>query len=203
MTDLQVVTSTWSGFVGAPGYSKFLFNNAAYSTNQAAVAAFWGFIADLLPSDVHIDTFNTGDTIDDATGAVVGAWVGGSDTSHVGTDTGAYSAASGGHVNWSTATVLTKPRRSGPRIGVSHSYKLRGRTFVVPVGGSSYEADGTLLDGRQAVLAVAAGNLITAAGGHFVIYSRPSTDTATDGVAGAVVASAVPAKVAVLRSRRD
>lgn len=203
MADLQVITCVWSGFVGAPGYTKFHFSGTAYATNQAAVAGFWGFITDLLPSDVNVDTPASGDIVDSASGAITGGWSGGTDTTHVGNDSGGYSAASGGYVNWLTSTVLTKPRRSGTRKGVSHSYRLRGRSFIVPVGGSSYEPDGSLLDGRQAVLRVAADNLISATTGVMVIYSAPSTPTAGDGDYGVVIGAAVPAKVGVLRSRRD
>lgn len=170
------------------------------STAVESVSKFWQSIAPMLPPSVHITPERVGDTIEDTTGALTGSWVGGVVTASVGGAGGAYSAPTGAVVTWLTTTVLDGKR-------------VRGRTFVVPLAGVDYEADGTLAVGTLSGLQAPAAQLILEQSASFVIWHRPfkgRAATATRparpahlGGHGLVTASRVPDLAAVLRSRRN
>jgi hypothetical protein len=102
---------------------------------------------------------------------------------------GAYSAPSGAVLHWLTGTV-----RNGRR--------LRGRTFIVPLANSNYEANGTLAAGTITAIQNAGLALMDEATTRLVVYGRPAPNAA-DGVAALVTGARVPDMAAVLRSRRD
>jgi hypothetical protein len=147
------------------------------------VRAFFAFMSDLLPTDVNITVSGTGDLVDDTTGLVVGGYSGADAGVVVGADAGPYSAPTGLCITWNTGVVL------GGR-------RLRGRTFLVPIGGTSYDGTGTILDGRLAVARVAAGNLI-ASGIDLSILSRVNHTSMP------VTTATIADRAAVLRTRRS
>lgn len=188
-------TLRWSGFTGAPGYTNFYFaDQAANPGPQAArdrTSAFANAIAPLIPSEVQI--LNEGEVavVDETTGQVTDyVMVNPDATPGSGGAPGGYSAASGAVITWNTA-------------GVRNGRRVRGRTFIVPIGGDSYQNDGTLTPSTITTLNAAAEELTGATGfeSGFCVFSRPSASG--PGGAYPVTGHRVPDMAAVLRSRRD
>lgn len=188
------ITAVWSGFRGAPGYSNFYFagdfaDTATLEGCAAAVRSFFFAFEDFLPSSVTIGIRGNAEVIDEATGQIqsqadfeapadVGGGIGDS-----------YSAASGAVVNWNTNGY-----RSGRRV--------RGRTFLVPLGANAYDNQGDL--NNTALGEIRNGAEFLSGGSApapFVVWSRGRNGAA--GTAEPVVSHTVPDLGAVLRSRRD
>lgn len=202
--DMVRITARWSGFTGSPGYSNFFFTTdggfwdggligdgaqqAANSARSKVREAFFQ-ITNLLPEGVAIDIDSEALIIDSDTGETLGfAEVDGPGIMD-GTSSGGYSAASGAVINW-----LTNDYRFGRRI--------RGRTFLVPLAGSTYQSDGTLTSSALSDLRDFAGEITSSSGSaQFGVWSRPRGGTG--GVFATAVGSRVPDMAAVLRSRRD
>lgn len=188
------VTAVWSGFTGAPGYSNFFFNafggGDVVDLEVARVRTFFAAINATLPSVARIDVQAEVAILDEVTGDLIGYST--ADTAPaqvIGTGTGAYSAPSGATVEWQTDAVA-KGRR------------LRGRTFLVPLANTAYEANGTLSTVALTTIGNAAAGMVgDGTGPQFVIWSRPVVGSG--GSIGSVIGSRVPDKAAVLRSRRD
>jgi hypothetical protein len=199
MASLAKVTINWTGFIGAPGYTNLYFRNSTPGLITQAVVdnavtkvdAFVTAIKTMLPPVVTVGTSSTVDEVNDSNGALVAFWAGTPAAPGAGTMAGAYSAPSGACVAWSTSTV-----RNGRRI--------RGRTFVVPLGGAAVGTDGTIDTNELTDLRNAAIALRAATGdARLVIWARPTTPGGTDGGSAEVTSSTVQDKVAVLTSRRD
>lgn len=191
---IQRVTSVWTGFSGAPGYTNFYFLGNAEVGGIAAnfsVRMFWQEIRDRIPAGVTIATEAEHANIDETTGEVISYYTPEHEgaMSVAGSAAGGYSAPSGAVVGWNTDTV-----RAGRRV--------RGRTFIVPLGGNAYQSDGTLNPGVQTAIQGAANDLIASTvGNELVVWARPVNGAG--GVAAPVVSARVPDMGAVLRSRRD
>ena len=198
MTQLFRQRTILSGFPGGPGVATMYFLDV--STAVESVSTLWASFAQGMPSDVTITPERTGDIIEDTTGALVGAWVGGVVTASVGAVAGKYAAPVGCHVRWDTATILDKKR-------------LRGRTFVVPLSAVEFTASGSIDPGATGTFQAAATQFIVAQSASAVIWHRPfkgSAATATRparpahlGGHGLITTSRVPGTATVLRSRRD
>lgn len=188
------ITAVWNGFRGAPGYSNFFLTGGPLEQGEvetAAVAlqAFFADIRGLLPEDVSISIRETADTLDEASGQIIGQVDFSAPAATEGAATGGYSAASGAVVNWNT-TAFVNGRR------------VRGRTFLVPLANAAYDANGDLGTGALSTLRESASELITAAGpSPLVVWSRPRGGSG--GSAHVISTSSVPDLGAILRSRRD
>jgi hypothetical protein len=103
----------------------------------------------------------------------------------------------------STGSATSWARPAGGRVdwftdGIVAGRRLRGRSFLVPLTGASYDGTGTLVTGAiTALSAFAAARLATSASVAAAIWSR------THGVSFDVTSFDVPDEVAILRSRRD
>ena len=179
--------TVWSGFVGGPGVTTLYWsdvtgpNLTAWNTHLTAIAARY-------PSVITWTSQNTGDRIDDATGAIVGAWTVGAVAPVVATGTGGYFAPAGNVINWRTA-------------GIVNGKRVRGRTFMVPLNGSSQDTDGSIATASISTLRTALASFVTAAAADLRVWHRP-----VDGSGGSshvVTAADIPDKACVLRSRRD
>lgn len=198
MTDLYRVRTVLSGFPGGPGIATMYSLDVA--TFVASLHTFWNDIAARVPSDFHAQVQNTGDIITDTTGELTGAWSASSVASVTGSDSAAYAAPAGAVVRWQTETILDGRR-------------LRGRTFVVPLGGGGYQTDGSLASTYLGTLQTAATAFIASQSSSFVVWHRPFAGSpavgarparpAHDGGHGFVTTAIVPDMAAVLRSRRD
>lgn len=176
----------WSGFPGGPGVSiHYAIPGGGVATS---LRAFYFGIRTMLPINVTVDVPEGGDTIDDATGDLVGTWTTTSQSPVTGSGTGAYAAPAGGLVRWNTGSIVAGRR-------------LRGRTFIVPMVNSAFDAAGQLTTVAQTTLQGPANTLVTAAAGFLTIWSRPTASRA--GSNGVVTSAAVGTKASVLTSRRD
>jgi hypothetical protein len=188
------VTAEWSGFTGAPGYSVFHFSAIEQSSAQAnsaadAVSAFFTSVSEMLPSAVSVRVKSSVEILDEANGDLLNELAVDAQPTVTGMSTGSYSGASGAVVNW-----LTNDIRKGKRV--------RGRTFLVPLGSASYDNTGSLVGDTLNKLNAAAVAL-RSTGPVLQVWARPSGPGASDGAAYIVTGSRVPDLAAILRSRRD
>jgi hypothetical protein len=145
-------------------------------------------VKSLIPPGVTLTIQNQGDSIDDATGTLVGSWSTTAVAAIVGTGTGAFAGPAGGCVNWQTA-------------GIHNGRRLRGRTFFVPFVATSYSTTGQLIAGAVTGLQGVIAGIMTATANPFVIWGRPKLGLG--GTSSPITGGTVPAKVVVLTSRRD
>ena len=186
MTDIQRIRVAWTGFPGAPGVSTFYATTAA--TPMANIRTFFNNIHPFLPSDVTLSFPGAGDVLDDVTGILTGSWSAAPPADVTGSGTGTYAAPVGAVVNWGTATI-------------HRGRRMRGRTFLVPLNGPSFQNDGSLDSTVRAGLISGAQALIAAGPGNLLAWSRPISGGG--GLSAAVTTANVPDLAAVLRSRRD
>src|SRR4051794_17705287 len=137
MATVSTVTAVWSGFTGAPGYSRFNFQELPNaSAVQAAVNAVRALMVTAAPAlltthSIVVQTLvqhhdlATGDLTGESTAASQPATIVGTVTS-----TTPYAGGSGFVVNWVTGQFW-------------NGRKVRGRTFIVPAIGV-YSNDGTI-----------------------------------------------------------
>lgn len=188
------ITSVWSGFRGAPGYSNFFFGGAPSAPEDAescaqAVRNFWYGCMPVLPSSVTITTQGTADILDEETGNITEQIDFDPPSTVDGQGSAAYSAASGAVVNWNTGAY-----RNGRRV--------RGRTFIVPCSSDAYDSNGDLTTSALTAIREGAGYLTSGSSTMpFVVWARPTSSSS--GSAEPVSSSTVPDMGAVLRSRRD
>lgn len=188
------ITALWTGFRGAPGYSNFFFTGPPFDPEEARLAAvavrnFFFAIRAHLPSSVTIQVQPTGDVIDEATGQITEQVDFEQPPTVAGSGGADYSAASGAVVNWNTTSY-----RNGRRV--------RGRTFLVPLGSITYDGNGDLDSETVTAIRTAATELATASlPNPMVVWSRPRDGS--PGQAHAVTSASVPDLGAILRSRRD
>lgn len=188
------VMMRWTGFNGAPGYSAFHFAGGGGLISDAQqvatrVASGMFILRPALPASVQIAVESEVTRLDSDTGEILGFHAIDELDDYSGQGTEGYSAASGGVINWRTDDV-----RFGRRI--------RGRTFIVPLSGESYESDGSLTSSALGTLRNFADEIV---GGdidsEFGVWSRPRAGTG--GVFATATGYHVPDMSAVLRSRRD
>lgn len=157
MASVYRITAVWSGFTGAPGYSKFSFADLTDNTSRnAAGAKVRQLFEDLkayrqIPWSVLVNS--AVEEFDMATGALMGtALMTTPPTASAGSLTaGAYTGGAGYCVTWNTGLILNRRR-------------VRGRTFFVPAA-SCYDSDGTI--------APAAVTAIQAAANTFLALTAP------------------------------
>lgn len=199
----------WSGFQGAPGLTALYFRDFEGGDDQVPfmqqavtkVELFTTEVAKVIPSGVTLKVANDCELIDANTGDLldvrtVATAAGKSNSSYVGQS---YAAAAGAVINWRTASVHRNRR-------------VKGRTFIVPIAGNSFESNGTLNGGTVNTLIAATVPLLnTATSPDFGIWSRPkrtknpdgSVTTTPDGTWSVATSASVPDMSAVMRSRRD
>jgi hypothetical protein len=194
MVNIWRVTATWSGGKIGTGFTNMFFTggistpqlcadtvrtffNTAYSTAGGA-----------LPTGISIAFPSGVDELDPANGELVTTLPVTQPASISGSDSGVYAAIAGACITWMTQGVITGKR-------------VRGRTFLVPVGANYLQNDGSL-----STLAVSnintAANALIAAAPEFCIWRRPTSKLAGNGVSHAVLASRLQDKTAFLSSRR-
>lgn len=196
----------WST-TGGVGYS--VFHARAVTTGPATAQAFADAVATLfntitsttLPSDVSISYDGEVVELDTSTGTLmaVEAVTPPSSTNFNGASV--YAAPTGARIDWTTEAIVAGRR-------------LRGRTYIVPMGAAAFANDGTLSSSTVTDLLAAADAYISAANVSTVlspaVWSRPkyegtgSERTITrPGTLADVVGRSIPDQAAVLRSRRD
>ena len=198
MTNLARVRVALTGFPGGPGVATF------YGIDGGVLCAdlqtFFTTAGTLFMSNTTIQIPAAGDVINDVDGVIVGSFTAGVFPPLHGTGTGVYAAPAGVLIEWLTQTILD-------------GHRIKGRTFLVPVGVANYDASGQIVASDVTNLQANGNTLATFSPGNFVIWHRPRlarAATATRKALSAhvgghavVTGSRVSPKVTVLRSRRD
>lgn len=196
MATLARIRCPWSGFNGAPAVSTFYCLDPA--SFRPLLSPFWEAVTSQLPSTVIVGVEQSGDLINDVNGEITGSWTTGAPIGFPGDLVGSYSAPSGAVINWKTSSVVDGAR-------------LRGKTFIVPLGAGTYNTDGSVATGVLDVLRPAATALVDDSDANFVVWHRPRLAskpgvtpvvTQRDGSSAVVTLATVPDLAAVLRSRR-
>lgn len=200
MAQMLKFTTNWTGFVGAPGYTNMYvrdFSGTGEVTQAEAdsfttrLDAFWDALAPLLPPVASVLVDPSVEVIEDSTGTLEGFMTVAADPTRIGGASANYAAPVGAVINWYTNVV-----RNGRR--------LKGKTFIVPLAASAYEANGTIAATPLATIRTAANTLVTALGdGRLGVWGRPTTSGGSDGIWGFAEQSVVPDMAAILSSRRD
>lgn len=141
-----------------------------------------------LPTGLTITFPTSGEILDSATGQATGAWTAAAVTAVTGTDSGAYAGGVGQRIAWSTDSF-------------ANGRRIKGSTFIVPLGAGAYDTNGTLNGTMNATHNAAVTTFLTAMAGDFVILSRPSAAHPTGGVAS-VTSGRIPDQISWLVSRR-
>lgn len=182
------IRAAWQNWPGAPGVSTFYQDPAVAQADAATVRTFFNALAALLPSGLTVTVPASGDLIEENTGQLSGSWsVTPAPTVVTGTGAGVYAGNAGGVCHWLTSTVVRGRR-------------VRGRTFVVPLIGSAFAADGSLSSSTVTTMAGAASALLAATPNHFVVWNRPRPGI--PGTKAPATSSSVPDLAISLRSRR-
>lgn len=194
MVDVLLAQGITSGFPGAPGYSTFAFaygDGAGTEDQFECVLAFYEAIKGSFPTTWSFLLAPEHRVVDEATGALVDLIPRGgtgSSTAIAGTGGGSFGPSiAGAVISWRTLTN-------------NWTRRVRGRTFLVPLVPSSYQADGSLVDALAVDLAAAATTAFITPETDFGIWSRPRNDTG--GKFALATAASCPDRVSYLRSRR-
>jgi hypothetical protein len=185
------LTALWSGFTGAPGYTRMCFDGAFTSSQAGArlanMATFFNAIKAYLPASVAISFSTTAQIFNTPDGELIDEVVASPQpTAVAGSSTSAYSGATGMVVNWITGQF------NGGR-------RVRGRTFLVPATDCFY-TDGTLQSNAITTVQNAANALVS---GTPSMVVRSKITGSTSIITPVVQGATVPDRAAVLRSRRD
>jgi hypothetical protein len=188
MATIYRLRAEWGGNgVVGPGLSTFYFSTTSSGAADAVETFFTSLNPVLFPAGLTINVPSSGDAISDATGELTGTWsepgTGGIIT---GTGTGDYALGVGMRVVWQTSNVFRGRR-------------VRGATFICPIMGAIFAANGTLDDATVASASAAANTMVTG-GVEFLVWSRPGAGYS--GVSNIIDTGFVPDKVSWLRSRR-
>jgi hypothetical protein len=179
------VRCVWAGWPGAPGYTNFYTGTSI--VNQTEIRTFFQALIGLLPTGLTIQVPNTGDVVDEVNGHITGAWSGAANTVVTGTQVGVYAGSVGACVNWRTGLLVAGRRPIG-------------RSFLVPLIGAAFQADGSLAAATITTIQSAANTMITNLAGELKVWSRPRPTLTGQSVT--VISENVPDLAVVLRSRR-
>lgn len=175
-----------SGVIG-PGVSTFYSAATSPAALRAAVSDFFTPFLPNIPATVNLVIPPTGEELEDSTGEVTDVWSDGSPILKVGIDTGAFAAGVGCRIQWATN-------------GVTNNRRVRGSTYIVPLGSGAYDSNGTLHSTVVGYANLAANDLIADLVGGLVVWTRPINDAG--GKIQTVTAGSCPDRVSWLRSRR-
>lgn len=204
MPSVSIVTALYNGFTGAPGYSRFHFEElttvAACDTAGAAVRTFLSSITSWMRTDWTYSVQTTVQTFDVSTGDLVTEkGMGTPPTNVVGTGltTTVWEGGSGTVINWLTGVIL-------------NGRKVRGRTFLVPLLSTAFSNDGTLGVTPAAQIKTAGDALVATSGVNLAVWSRqwthpdpPAKPVQIGGNLTRCNNSQVPDRAAQLRTRRS
>lgn len=188
MATLNKIPVLWGSWPGAPGVSTFYSFGGNLDNDTAALRTFFNALISIIPSGITLSVPGVGDTIDDGSGLINGAWNATSAPAIVtGTGSGVYAGNAGGIVHWLTA-------------GVANGHRVRGRTFLVPLISTAFDSGGSLSTTALTTLRNAATTMISSGAGDFRVWHRPTGGAG--GSSSVVLTSSVPDLAITLRSRR-
>lgn len=195
VTNIDRGVVTWSG-PGVVGGGLTVMYAKPGGSLMSHMRDFFEALKTILPNNLQLTYPTSGDTIDSATGNLVGAWTGPTLTPTIGTSSASYASPAGACVNWVTGTIIPAHAGKPPRL-------LRGRTFLAPLVPVAFDVDGTLSGPGFSQIKAAADALVVAGAASFVVWHRPTSPGGTDGAVGDVLSARLRDKAAVLTSRRD
>lgn len=200
MSNIIRLTINWTGFTGAPGYTNLHFESVAddpmdQATVNDAVAVTETWMAswrNATPNGCLTGLSTNIVELDENTGTIQAYWTATVATAATGGSNGEYASGSGACVNWYTD-------------GVWNGRRVRGRTFLVPLGSNGFQSNGSLNDTALAAWRTATATLVGAANlARLVVWRRPTNPLIPiDGGAYDVNSYTINDKAAQLRSRRD
>jgi hypothetical protein len=158
------VTAVWSGFPGAPGYTKFAFSdltdNASRNAAGVKVRQLFVDLAAYRQTAWSVLVNPAVDEFDMATGALLGtASMTTIPTNSPGTGgASAYQGGSGFCVTWNTGLIINRRR-------------VRGRTFFVPANNVG-DTDGTIPTAAVTAINAAATTFLSATAPRPNVWSR-------------------------------
>lgn len=185
---INKLRAIWNNFPGAPGYTT-VYSSGLVTPTLAALRGFFDAVKGFIPNGTTVSFPGTGDILDEATGAVTGAWSTTPPTTVVSTATAGrtYAGAAGVCVSWRTNNLVAGRRPIG-------------RSYLVPLISDVFAPDGTPNSTNLATIQAAADAAIAAATPGFVIWSRPRPGL--PGTTSTIIAATVADVGAVLKSRR-
>jgi hypothetical protein len=195
VANMYRVQFQWNGFTGAPGFTNMFYDDSTGTAQQAADITRTFLVGCLtqapspLPSGCSLVGPTSVDTVEPGTGTLVFTTPVTQPAQINGTAAGNFASSTGACVTWLTA-------------GIVNGHRVRGRTFLVPLAATAFTATGGLSAAYQTSLATACTALL-AASPDLVVWRRPISQAAGGGGVNLVLAARVPAKSAVLTSRRD
>ena len=179
---------TWSGApVVGPSVSTFYESPESGVGGADDLETFFGAIADRIALGVQILVPSSGDLVESTTGDLVGTW------SDPGTGGTVNSTGNSGFTNGVGARIVWNTG------GLFNGRRVRGSTFIVPLGIDAYEGAGNITSTMITDLQAAADALV-ATTAPFGVWSRPTA--ANNGEFNEWTSARVPDAVSWLRSRR-
>lgn len=203
MASVFTTTATWSGFIGAPGYTKFhwidLATTASYTAATDGMRAFFQSLVTYMLTGWTITVSQTVQEYDAATALLIAEHSAATIPAPV-TGTAAltaYAGGSGAVISWKCGQIYNGRR-------------VQGRTFLVPLIGV-FENNGTINPAAITGIQTAGDNLINIALADFAVWaktwqqpSQPGGKPVMIGGQGFSVQNAVVKDAASqLRSRRN
>ena len=188
MTDMARVRVAWQNWPGAPGLSTFYLNNPPTQAQIDGIRSFFNALITLLPTGLTITVPPSGDTLDDASGRINGAWsVATPPTLVTATGAGNYAGNAGMIVHWNTSSIVLGRR-------------IKGSTFLVPMVSTAFSTDGSPGAATLTTVGTAAAGLLTTLGANLRVWHRPTAFAG--GSSYVVTGQSVPDLAISLRSRR-
>lgn len=186
MADVDRMRVTFVGNpVVGPSIATHYFRGG--TADPAAIFQFWTNLKGVMPSGITITVPNAGDTLNDTTGKITSAWTSSGGGDILTNGLGNFTLGVGGRIVWETGAI-------------TNGRHVRGATYVVPLYGSAYGANGRLSSGAEGVLQTSATTLLAAVIGDLVVLTRPRPGV--NGKMSAVSGSSVSSNISWLRSRR-
>lgn len=164
MVSVYRTTAIWSGFAGAPGYTKHSWADLTDSTSRNAaltkVQTLFETVKAYLPNGCTVQVQSAIDEFDMATGAIIGASTGTQPPLVTSSAVaGAYAGGSGLCITWNTGLIFNRRR-------------VRGRTFFVPTANGAFENNGTLIAAAITTFGGAANTFLALSAPRPNIWSR-------------------------------
>lgn len=176
-----------TGVVG-PSVATFYFTSTATGF-PADLQTFFQAVKGLFPTGLVVTVPNQGDLIRETDGVLQGGWTDSGGSTTTGTGSTNFAEGSGVRIRWTTGAL-----RNGR--------KITGTTFLVPSVSAAFTTGGLVASASVTVVAAAGTALIAAQAAHIVVWSKPHSKAAADGLSSPITAASCPVQPTQLRSRR-
>ena len=175
-----------AGVVGAS--TSTFYTRGLAGAVTGALSTYLNAIKTFIPDDISWVIAGSGDVIDDVDGSLVGAWTA-TPVNVLATAASNYTVGVGLRQVWNTA-------------GIHGSKRVRGSTFIVPVGGHCWGLDGRATSAAMTAFHNAADALLatSSVGGNLCVWSRPIEGR--PGASHVITSASMGSDPTWLRSRR-